>query len=130
MSFVSGVFLYMTSYPINYITFFGVNILSFIFLIYGSNLRHSHVKLSYFNWIESLIISPFQHQIHHSNNPAHYNKNMGSKLAIWDWMFGTLVKSNEVDKIKFGLGKKEDKNHKTFIQNLLNPFFNIIHFKK
>ena len=48
---------------------------------------------------EYLLISPYQHQIHHSDNPKHFNKNMGSKLAIWDWMFGTLVLSKSASKM-------------------------------
>ena len=82
---------------------------SFIFLLFGANLRHSHVKLRYPKIIEYLLISPYQHQIHHSDNPKHFNKNMGSKLAIWDWMFGTLVLSKSASKIKFGIGKETRK---------------------
>ena len=47
---------------------------------------------------------------------------MGSKLAIWDWMFGTLVKSDEAPKIKFGIGNEENKDFDTFFKNLWMPF--------
>jgi hypothetical protein len=33
---------------------------------------------------------PAHHHVHHSANPKHFNKNFGSCLALWDWMFGTL----------------------------------------
>ena len=62
-------------------------------MFFGANLRHSHVKLKYPSFLEYIFISPHQHQIHHSDNPIHFNKNMGSKLAIWDWLLGTLVLS-------------------------------------
>jgi sterol desaturase/sphingolipid hydroxylase (fatty acid hydroxylase superfamily) len=120
-----GVFDYFSNNQIHEIVFLGANVLSLAFLFFGSNLRHSHVKLKYFNKLENLIISPRQHQIHHSDNEAHFDKNLGSKLAIWDWFFGTLIKSKSVDKIKFGLGKEDNKNYDSFIKNLYMPFINL-----
>jgi sterol desaturase/sphingolipid hydroxylase (fatty acid hydroxylase superfamily) len=49
---------------------------------------HSNVdvrlgKLQYF------INGPEMHRWHHATDPAAYNKNFATKLAIWDWLFGT-----------------------------------------
>ncbi len=119
---VTGIFNYLSVHQIEKWTFIGVNIFHFLFLLWGSNLRHSHVKFSYASILENIFISPFQHQIHHSSNPEHYDKNMGSKFAVWDWLFGTLVKSKDVTKkLRFGLGK-EDVNYTTFLKNIINPF--------
>ena len=82
------------------------DVFTFIFFLYGANLRHPHVKQKYPHFLEYLFISPYQHQIHHSSNTAHFNKNMGSRFAIWDWFFGTLVLSKKVKKIRFGKEKK------------------------
>jgi sterol desaturase/sphingolipid hydroxylase (fatty acid hydroxylase superfamily) len=49
-------------------------------------------------------MSPAHHQIHHSRNPAHFNKNLGSCLALWDWMFGTLyIPSAKREVLEFGV---------------------------
>jgi len=104
-------------------------ILNFLFYFFGANLRHSHVKLKYFSFLEYIFISPYQHQIHHSNNQQHFDSNLGSRLAIWDYLFGTLIKSKEVKELKFGLGE-EDQHYDSFSKNLLNPFVNIIKRKK
>ena len=122
---ITGLFDYLSAHQINKLVFLGVNVFSFIFLLFGANLRHSHVKLRYPKIIEYLLISPYQHQIHHSDNPKHFNKNMGSKLAIWDWMFGTLVLSKSASKIKFGIGK-ETRKYNSLLKNLWNPFKNIL----
>lgn len=124
---VMGFFDYLSVHQIEKITFLGINIFSFIFLFFGANLRHSSVKLKYFNFLEYFFLSPYQHQIHHSNLPEHFDQNLGSKLAIWDWMFGTLLCSNQVNKITFGISKEEDKQHKynSFVNNLYLPFKNI-----
>ena len=110
------------------ITYLEINIFTVLFLFWGSTLRHSHVKLKYFHELERYLLSPFQHQVHHSNNPAHFDKNLGSKLAIWDWIFGTLIRSSEVVKIRFGLGKNEDGNYNSFFKTLYMPFRNIARF--
>lgn len=117
-----GVFEYLANGRISYYTFMGVNVLNFVFLFFGSNLRHSNIPLKYPSWLERVFISPYQHQIHHSNSAEHFNKNFGSKLAVWDWLFGTLLISKTVKKVKFGLGEEEDRKFSTFFGNLLKPF--------
>ena len=119
---LTGIFDYFSEMPLNKITIIGINAFHFFFLLLGANLRHSHVKLRYWNFLEHILISPFQHQIHHSDNPKHFDKNMGSKFALWDWMFGTLVTSKNIKAIRFGIGK-EDKDYGTsFWVNLFSPF--------
>jgi sterol desaturase/sphingolipid hydroxylase (fatty acid hydroxylase superfamily) len=124
----TGFFDYLSFHQISEIEFLGANVFSFIFLFFGANLRHSHVKLKYLNWVENIFISPLQHQIHHSNNPIHFDKNLGAKLALWDWVFGTLIKSKSVKKLSFGLGNNQDVKYKSLLQNLYMPFLKI--FKK
>jgi len=119
---ITGLFDYLSDQQISKWSYLGVNAFNFIFYAWGANLRHSHVKLKFFNCIEYLIISPVQHQVHHSENPAHFDKNLGSKLAIWDWLFGTLLRSKQVNKITFGLGKEDSKNYNSFLKNLTMPF--------
>lgn len=121
---VTGVFLYLANGNVSIITFLGINILNFLFLFFGANLRHSHVKLTYFNFLENVLISPYQHQIHHSNKREHYDSNLGARLAIWDHLFGTLIKSKNVKELEFGLEGEEDE-YNSFSKNLLAPFKNI-----
>ncbi len=100
----------------------GANIFVFAFNIMGSNLRHSHVWLSWGGWLEKWFISPAQHQIHHSDRREHFDKNLGSALAIWDRLFGTLLTADKVnDKLRFGLGKGKNP-HQTLWQIYLKPF--------
>jgi sterol desaturase/sphingolipid hydroxylase (fatty acid hydroxylase superfamily) len=123
---ITGLFDYLSDHQINEKVIFGVNIFGFLFMFLGANLRHSHVPFKYPNFLEHFLISPLQHQVHHSNDPAHFNKNMGSKFAVWDWIFGTLVLSKTIKKLTFGLGKKDDINYNTFSKNLYKPFTNIL----
>ena len=100
---VTGLFLFFFGGLLSFMDVLGVNIIAFIFNITGSNLRHSHIKLKYFRWLEKILISPAQHQIHHTTQ--FYNYNFGGTLAIWDLWFGTLKHSSDVGYMKFGLGR-------------------------
>lgn len=119
--FINGVFDYLTNQYFGPVVFLGVNVTVLAFNAFGANLRHSHIKLTYYAWLEKWLISPYQHQIHHSAQKQFFDKNLGSKLAIWDRIFGTLVTSNEVKELKVGLGD-EDKSYDNFLKNLINPF--------
>ena len=85
IGFVSGVFIYLFGAMIGVCEILGTNVLLYIFAIMGSNLRHSHIKISYPMIVEKIFISPFQHQLHHSR--TYHSKNYGGYLAIWDTMF-------------------------------------------
>ena len=126
---VTGIFDYFSAHQIDKLVFLGVNVFHFIFLLLGANLRHSHVKLKYPKFLEYILISPFQHQIHHSNNPKYFGKNMGSKFALWDWMLGTLVLSKSVGRISFGVDKDTSK-FDSLLKNLLSPFKAFFYFVK
>lgn len=97
----------------------------FIFNLIGANLRHSHIPISFGNTLERVFISPAQHQIHHSVETQHYDKNFGSIFSIWDGLFGSLFISQANKKIVFGIEEKEQAAFKGFWQNLFMPFVNI-----
>ena len=86
----------------------GVNAFVLIINLTLSNFHHSHIWVSFGPVLERLIISPAQHQVHHSTNPTHFNKNFGQTLAIWDWMFGTLYITRPDESVTFGLNDKAD----------------------
>jgi sterol desaturase/sphingolipid hydroxylase (fatty acid hydroxylase superfamily) len=121
---VTGVFIYFFGAMIDIYMIFGVNAFIFIFSIFGSNLRHSHVAISYGRFIEKWLISPKQHQIHHSRK--HFDKNYGGYIAIWDRIFGTLCLSNSVKVMKFGLRTEQMKDYLSLKDLVFRPFTNLL----
>lgn len=76
-------------------------LVSFIFLTV--HLQHSHVWISFTGVWGRIFLSPAHHQIHHSANPVHFNRNFGSCLSLWDWAFGTLhVPARAREPLTFG----------------------------
>lgn len=109
--FVQGsiipVFLFFFGGGVDLVTIVGVNALVFVFHVTGSNLRHSHIHINYWPWLERILISPAQHQLHHSTAEEHYDKNFGVALAVWDWLFGSLHLAEKDRELSFGLDPKE-----------------------
>ena len=102
---VQGMVLILLMGKVELVVIAGINAAYFIFNMAGSNFRHTHIWLSYGRMLEHILISPAQHQIHHSLDPKHHNKNYGELLAIWDWMFGTLYIPKGKEDLKFGISK-------------------------
>jgi len=124
IGFVTGIFIYLFGAMIDIYMVLGVNIFLFIFSLFGSNLRHSHVAFSYGKYIEKWLLSPKQHQIHHDKK--HFNKNYGGYIAIWDRVFGSLCLSNSVNVLKFGLRKNQMDEYLSLKDLILRPFINLI----
>ncbi|EEE39164.1 sterol desaturase [Rhodobacteraceae bacterium KLH11] len=102
-----AVFLFFFGNAVDLYTVLGVNALSFVFHVTGSNLRHSHISIRYWRWLEHILISPAQHQVHHSIARKHHDKNFGVAFAVWDWLFGSLHLSEPDADLKFGLQPSE-----------------------
>ena len=73
-----SIFFYLFGNLVSLYTIVGVNIFVFVFNILGSNLRHSHIGIRYWKWLEYIFISPAQHQLHHSIAFEHHDKNFGA----------------------------------------------------
>ena len=107
---VISIFLFLFGSKVDLITVFGASAGVVIFHSLGSNLRHSHIKIRYPRAIELFFISPGQHQIHHSTEKRHFDKNFGVALAVWDLIFGSLLHS-ESQIHKFGLATRFGEKH-------------------
>ncbi len=119
---VDALFRYFATPDIQFITVFDINMFLFIFYVAAYNLRHSHVWVSWGVILSRLLISPAQHQIHHSKAVKHYDKNFGLIFAWWDWMFGTLYVPKTREKLEFGLSKDEEREFSSVAKLYLLPF--------
>jgi len=104
----------------------GVNVLLFAWYLFGFHLRHSHVWLAYPQWLSHLLISPAQHQIHHSSAPRHFDRNMGFIFAFWDWIGGTLYVPKEREQLTYGLYGGESGEFRSVVALFIRPFFNLL----
>lgn len=92
---------------------------------FGPDLwRHCHIPLS-FGALNRVFNAPIMHQIHHSAEPRHFDKNLGGELMIFDWLFGTLYLPEKGEAYRWGLNDRElgaNNPHVTLRGFYLEPF--------
>src|SRR5947209_1542335 len=108
----NGVANYAFGKPIALFSIDDTNIILVLFVHIYVHLQHTHLWIAFTGMAGRVFLSPAHHQIHHSDNPVHFDKNLGSCLAIWDWLFGTLyVPAKEQEPITFGVKVGEADMH-------------------
>lgn len=98
---VAGVFGYFYPTGIEQLTILNYGALTFVFYL-SSHLRHSHVPLD-FGRADRLLVSPLMHQIHHSAQREHFDKNFGFIFSFWDRLAGTLYLPRAGETFTLGL---------------------------
>ena len=120
--FCIGVFVFLFGSSVDLVTVFGINIVLFLFNALGSNLRHSPVSIPYPERVEKWLISPAQHQLHHSTAPSHHNKNYGVVLAVWDRLGQTLHHSEREHALDYGIKINGEKVDDPILRVYILPF--------
>jgi sterol desaturase/sphingolipid hydroxylase (fatty acid hydroxylase superfamily) len=122
---VQGIFHVLAGTGIADMQVLGVNVLLFAWYIFGFHLRHSHVWLAYPAWLSHILVSPAQHQIHHSNAPRHFDRNMGFIFAFWDAIGGTLYVPKAREELRYGLYGEEPGQFASVPALYVRPFLNL-----
>src|SRR6201999_3875210 len=89
-----GLFLYLTGTTLQAVTS--------VFFETFALAQHSHLPVS-FGRLSHVFTAPVMHQIHHSAEERHRDRNYGTQLAIFDWLFGTLYIPQPGEAYRLGL---------------------------
>lgn len=116
--FVLGLWTAMVQPVLSVQTVFGAHAAFLLFQLAFSAVRHSSIPIS-FGPIERVLVSPRMHQLHHSNDPAHYDQNFGQILSVWDAMIGRRLRTMPPEGVRFGV---TGINGDSFRATLLSPF--------
>ena len=108
------------------VTLLGVPAAGLVLNALFGNLRHSHVWLRFPAPVERWLISPAQHQLHHSAAPAHCDANYGTWLAAWDRLAGTLQLAPAHPPEHFGIPPEERNHGDDLLSAWLGPFLDLL----
>jgi sterol desaturase/sphingolipid hydroxylase (fatty acid hydroxylase superfamily) len=122
LGIVFGVFFYMLPAGIDLYKVFGLSLFGVLFSAIGV-FRHTHIWISYGKF-DYLLCSPAMHQIHHSKEPRHIDKNFSQIFSFWDYMLGSLYVPKEREKFEVGLSGDEDWNKGSVGSHFLAHFRN------
>jgi sterol desaturase/sphingolipid hydroxylase (fatty acid hydroxylase superfamily) len=88
-------------------TIMGLGAGFFLFML-TVHLQHMHIPVHYPRWLANIFLSPHLHQIHHSAEARHLNRNFGGIFPYWDRLFGTYHDERlEVGSIRFGINSTD-----------------------
>lgn len=87
---VGGVFAHWYDQGITELTVLNYGAITFVFYL-SAHLRHSHVPVG-FGALERWLVSPRMHQLHHSAESRHFDRNFGFMFSCWDRWAGTFYR--------------------------------------
>jgi sterol desaturase/sphingolipid hydroxylase (fatty acid hydroxylase superfamily) len=117
---VGGVYAYLYPGGITELTIMGFNAVAFVLYYWISHLQHSHVPLGY-GRLSYLLVSPVMHQVHHSCEVQHWDRNFGFLFGLWDWMFRTIHVPRLDEPFRLGLPGGSE-GYRTVRQLFFTPF--------
>jgi sterol desaturase/sphingolipid hydroxylase (fatty acid hydroxylase superfamily) len=79
---------------------------------------HSNIDVRS-GWMQRLINGPEMHRWHHADDHRSHNRNFSTKLAVWDWLFGTAYLPADEKPGAYGL---DDEFPKGYIGQHLHAF--------
>lgn len=57
-------------------------------------------------WFEAVMNTPSHHRVHHGVNPRYLDANYAGVFIIWDRMFGSFVREDDGDPVRYGIVKQ------------------------
>ncbi len=92
---------YPETFTIYGLSWFEILLMTFV------TFRHSDIWIS-FGPLNYFISSPAMHQIHHSSEVRHRDKNFALFLSFWDFVFGTLYLPQKKETFAYGIAGDAD----------------------
>lgn len=87
----------------------------------SANARHSHIWVSFGPWLSTVFVSPAMHQVHHSVDDKHFDKNFGFVFSFWDRLFGCRYIPVQNENIDVGL-RAGEQTYTGFVDCMCRPF--------
>jgi sterol desaturase/sphingolipid hydroxylase (fatty acid hydroxylase superfamily) len=118
---VVGAFGYFYPGGVVELTIMNIGAIYFVYFL-AANLRHSHIPLQ-FGWRTShFLSSPYMHQIHHSSEVRHWDRNYALIFSFWDGLFRSLYVPRGKEEFRLGLSGNEDHRFESVSALYLAPF--------
>ena len=117
----SGIFAAHYSGGMTGLTIMNISAILFVYHL-QSNLRHSHIPLHFPRWVSVVLSSPAMHQVHHSAEERHVDKNFALIFSVWDQLAGTNYIPSRNEQFRLGLTGNEDREFGSLRAIYLRPF--------
>ncbi len=121
---IPGLLMLSTAFNISRSSETKLTILMITYFIFSfiQHVRHTHIRINYGRYLSYILTSPHMHQVHHSRNPIHFDKNFAVIFSVWDVIFGSLYIPARKERYKFGLNDYSGRMPVSYFFDLFHPF--------
>ncbi len=86
-----------------------------------AHLTHANIKMpaKVDHALSYIFVTPYMHKIHHHYTQPLTDTNYGNIFAIWDRIFGTFAKVDDIEKLTYGIDTHMDPKENDRLSNLL-----------
>ncbi|SFR82874.1 sterol desaturase family protein [Sphingomonas jatrophae] len=110
----------LAGHPVEPLGIGGTGALVLISAALLTHLQHSHLWVTLGPRWGGWLLGPAHHQVHHSADPRHFDRNFGNVLALWDRLGGSFHRPAERREVpRFGL---DDPAAQTLPSLTVRPF--------
>ena len=120
-----GLFAWLMDFGQAELIIYSIGLYVFANTVTLAPLRHSHIDLR-LGPIEWLFLSPAHHQLHHSAEPDHRDKNFGTIFPIWDRLWHTHAVPPSTP-YRMGLNGGESESYASVWHAYATPFLRLAH---
>ncbi len=99
--------------------FVAVSILHYSVQFYNHNALVPRLR-----WLETILITPALHRVHHVNEARYCNSNFGGSFSFWDRLFGSLERELPAAPFSYGVGHEAPPENPFWASNL--PFLRLL----
>jgi sterol desaturase/sphingolipid hydroxylase (fatty acid hydroxylase superfamily) len=82
--------------------------------------QHTNLRMRTPGWMDRIVCTPAVHRWHHSRDTVEGNRNFGTVIMLWDWLFGTYLAPRGPHPAEVGV--KGDENRGGFWRQFTAPF--------
>ena len=115
MGVMSGVMKFLLGPAAVQATIGGGDVVVLLTATLVTHLQHSHLWITFGPVWGRVLLGPAHHQIHHSDDPVHHNRNFGNFLTVFDRMFGSFeMPTAKRGELTFGIGPQAQNPHSLY----------------
>ncbi|MGQ0383960.1 MAG: sterol desaturase family protein [Gammaproteobacteria bacterium] len=118
---VTGFVAWMHPQHVTEITLWNIGVISVAYFV-TQHLRHTHIPLGFGALASRVFSSPAMHQVHHSIEPRHRNRNYAVMFSLWDTLAGTNYVPADDERFRIGLPHDEHLRFRSVFALYLEPF--------
>ena len=94
-------------------------------MVLFAHITHANIQMpaKVDHLLSYVFVTPYMHKVHHHYEQPLTDTNYGNIFSIWDRMFGTYAKVDDMQEVQYGIDTHMDPAQNTSLPTLLKTPF-------